>query len=304
MKSLKRIFLGLLISSALLSSFFAFAADTTGIKQKAANKSAKEALAKAQKGVSKEAAAGVRLTYKALSLLRNKKADEAKSTLLEAAKNLNAVTKKGKDLLPVNVYIDMAVGVETPAKAKELIRGAKEALNTNDPQMARELLLPLVSEIDVSVENIPLVTYKDYIDNAVLSLKKGKEAKAGQTLLDAVGSLITETEVIPLPAVMAEALLDQANGVLKKNPKRALELIKDAKAQLELNKLLGYGQTKAFRKQAGSIRKKALSERFQEAKRRIAQKSETIKRRLKNDTSKTGKKIKGEVKKIENRIQH
>lgn len=278
----------------LLSSV-AFAADYAGTKQNAVNKNAKDALTNAQKKIDLEAAEGVKLTYRALSEVKNNELDKAKETLLAASKDIDTATKKGKDQLPIDAFINIASGVDTPEQAKSLMGQAKLAIDQNNPQLARALLMPLIDEIDVGVTSVPLVIYKSDIDKAILALDRGDREKAGKSISDALGRLVTEIEVIPITVVMANDFLKEAKEIDKTHPEETLALLRFARSELELNGLLGYGYSGAYNKEIGNIERKALSKRFEETEKEIVQNISFLEEKIKEDISKEGLLIKEEI---------
>ena len=247
--------------------------DKKGVIQQNVN----QALQTAQNKVVDEATQGIRLTYQALSELRDGKIPEAQSTLADASKALDKATGKGEDLVAVDVFSDIVVGVETVEQAANLMDLAERAISASNPQAARELLAPLVSEIDISETNIPVKAYQDYVNQAIGALDKKDQAQAEEALLSAIGSAVVVTDVLPIPTLLAQADLEQANALVNQDVDAAMAFLSDAKAQLALNNILGYEHNDAFQQQFKSVRKKVLSARHQEVWKDIKEKLGLIK---------------------------
>ena len=247
----------MLLFSGLMSARAAdnMSADKKKVVQSAANK----ALQKAQNKVIDEAARGISLTYKALSEIRNGNIEEAKTNLIDAAKAFDKSTAKKEDFTPASVSMDIQIGVETPQEAANLMDLAEEAITASHPQVARDLLNPLVSEIDITETDIPIYAYKDLVNKAIVSLDEKNNAKAQDYLLEAFGSAVFVSEVIPVPTLFAEADLDEASKIVSKDPKKALKLLNAADDQIMLSNILGYEQTKPFSQRYKTVRKKIIS---------------------------------------------
>lgn len=306
MKKARNVFVSLAVIT-FFAVFLAFAGNidmTQGkVNQKVVNKTIEETPGKHQKEISKEAYEGVELTHAALSLLRDDKVDEAGKTLIEASMNMNEAIEGGKDFVLVDVKTAVLIGITSPERAKGLMQEAKIAINENNPRLARKLLTSLVNETEITSIYVPLYSYKNYIDRAVVSLgKKDGKKKAEAFLLDAMNSIFIEIEIIPLAPITAGEILDIANDVVKDDPERALQFVKDANAQLELNKLLGYEHADAYKKQASSIKKRALSLRYERTKKELWHKLREIENVIENNASEIGKKIGDELGKIKHKL--
>lgn len=104
----------------------------------------------------------------------------------------------------------------------------------------------LASEHVISVVNLPLGTYPAAIKQAAALIHANKPAEAATVLETALGTLVVEDTVIPLPLVRAEALLDSARPLAEKPQRTAGEndqlrrLLDGARLQIELAQALGY----------------------------------------------------------------
>jgi hypothetical protein len=102
--------------------------------------------------------------------------------------------------------------------------------------------------------SIPLATYPDAIKAIVPLIDNGKidDAKAG--LQAALNTLVVTTDnIIPLPVKRAEKLLEKAEKLAENNKRNEEEnkalsdSLKDARNQLKMAELLGYGTKKQFK---------------------------------------------------------
>jgi methylthioribose-1-phosphate isomerase len=61
----------------------------------------------------------------------------------------------------------------------------------------------------------------------------------------ALSTLVEVDTIIPIPLVKAQALVQAASKIVKKNPKEALKYLEQAKYELKLSQALGYSSTSA-----------------------------------------------------------
>ena len=298
MKALKTLVVGSFVLLFLGSTVHA---DNMSVeKKKVVQNNAQQALQKAQKKVVDDAAQGIQLTYKALSEIKDNKLEEAKVTLVNASKSFDKAKNEKENFVTTAVFMDVVSGVDTPEEAAGLMNLAEEAIATSNPQVARDLLSPLVSEIDIVATEIPVVTYKDYVNKAVVALDKQDKAKAEENLLDAIGTSIMVSEVIPIPTLLAEADLNEASSIVNKDVDKALRLLKDAEEQIALNDILGYEHTDAFKQNYKSVRKRIVSAHHQEVWNNIKMKLGLIKENNAKNTDKAAvAKVNEAVSKIE-----
>ena len=298
----------LVIGSILLPALGSMPAYAEGLsvaKKQAIQATANQALEKAQRKVVDQATQGIQLTYKALSALSNDKTDEAKANLVDATKAFDGAMGKAEDFVPIAVAMDIAIGVETSEDAAALMSRAEEEIAASNPQAARDLLGPLVSEIDITETDIPVEVYKDFVNKAIVALDKQDKTEAKNFLLKAIGTAAFVTEVIPVPTLLAEKDLDEARNAVAADPDKALQLLKDAEQQIALNDILGYEHPDVFQQDYKTVRKKALSAYHREVWRSIEEKLGLIKEsNAKNNMDKkAGKQIGESVANIERKTQ-
>ena len=154
--------------------------------------------------------------------------------------------------IDVNVKVfDVFANVKT---LKETVKQAIKYLKNGKVQLARPLVDSLVSEIVIESINIPLATYPDAIIAVVPLIDKGKTKEAKAALQTALNTLIVvEEEVIPLPVVRAKSMLKEAEKLAEnkerkeEDNKKLVSFLGDAQTQLEMAKILDYGNKKAFK---------------------------------------------------------
>lgn len=217
-------------------------------------KAADEALEKRRR-IMTEATTAIKETQKALTALDEEKTDEALQALEVATGKLELILARDPDLAlaPVDVAMvtyDLLADLDT---VKEAIEQAAEYIEDGEIQKARPLVANLASEIVFRTTNIPLATYPDAIKAVVPLIDAGETAKAKRALMAALNTLVVTTDqVIPLPVLRAERLLEDAEA-LAENDERTIkdndtlaELLAEARKQLEMAELLGYGDKGSY----------------------------------------------------------
>ena len=92
----------------------------------------------------------------------------------------------------------------------------------------------------VRTQLLPMALYPKATTLALEQLKQGHEKAAVQTLRGAFSMLVTETEMLPLPLLRAQALTEAASGLDAAQTQEALALISRADDELKKAVLLGY----------------------------------------------------------------
>lgn len=199
-----------------------------------------------------EAAEALQETESALGLLAAGKTDEARAALARATGKLEVVLSADPDLAlaPVDVQATLHDVVIGPVEVETIRRQAEEALDQGRLQDARRMIAELASEHVISVTNIPLATYPLALKQAAALIHAGRTGEAVATLETALGTLVIERTIIPLPLLRAEALLDEARPLAEKPQRSAAEndrlrrLLAAARRQIELARALGYATSK------------------------------------------------------------
>ncbi len=227
----------------------AASSDQKGLKTSAQVKSG--ALAKEKKkaeGIKKElnqrAVKAVAETYKVIDLLSQKKPKEALELLKKVIGELEVILAANKDasLVPVNSYTIVVDTELSPKDIESQIVEVRKMLKQGDIQGARLLLDTLQSEIDIVIENLPLATYPDAMKLASKYIIDGKNDEAKSVLTIALNSMVVKKIIIPLPLVRASDLAEEASKTAKADKEQALKYLDEAKKQLQIAKVLGYGK--------------------------------------------------------------
>ena len=127
---------------------------------------------------------------------------------------------------------------------------ALDALKHGEVQQARHVLALLASEIVIAVTNIPLASYPAAVKAVVPLIDQGKIEEAKAALQSALSTLVEERSVLPL--LRAKLLLKRAETLVEDGQRseasneRLETLLNEARQQLEMAELLGYGKKKDF----------------------------------------------------------
>ena len=143
-------------------------------------------------------------------------------------------------LLPVDASVEvfhLASSMDTVKAARDL---AIKLVKRGELQPARKILDHLVSEIRITTLYLPLGTFQSAVDQALALLERNDAIAARQVLLQALTALSVREQAIPLPLVVARSLVATAASVADSARDAALLMLKNARKQLELARLLGY----------------------------------------------------------------
>ncbi len=182
-------------------------------------------------------------TYTVVELLNQKKTKEALELLKKVIGEMEVILAANENvsLIPINSYtvvVDTALG---PEEVLKTITEVTKKLTQGDVQGARILLDTLQSEIDIVIENLPLATYPDAMKLASKYIIDGKVEEAKSVLQIALNSMVVKKIIIPIPLVRASDLIEEASKISKTHKEQALKYLDEAKRQLKLAKVLGYG---------------------------------------------------------------
>jgi tetratricopeptide (TPR) repeat protein len=193
----------------------------------------------------KEAIRAIQYTQDALIYLNNNKTNKATESLKKAVGELAVVlnTPNAPYLLPVDVQINAYQFVGDVKKIKSLITQAKTLVSENKIPEAREVLNSLRSEIVIKTVNLPLATYPAALKLAIRYINEEKTKEAKDVLTMALSTLVEVENVIPIPLIKAQALVEEASKTIKKDKKQALKYLDEAKHQLVIAEALGYTST-------------------------------------------------------------
>lgn len=230
------------VATAALLCNTAVMAKTSAEVSTQAIKSAKTEAKDSGVHVVKEAVSAVALTQKVLADLDKKDTKSAIKDLEDAIGKLEVIlaAEKAPKLLPVDVAVTATEYVGDTKKIKKTLDTVEDLLNDGKVQEARLLLDTLQSEIDVVSVNLPLATYPDALKLAAKYLHADQTDKARAVLTTALGTLVQDVIVVPIPVVKAQALIEAASQIAKTDKEQALKHLDQAKEELKKAKVLGY----------------------------------------------------------------
>ena len=226
-----------------------------------------------RESIVKEAVMALDQTGKAIEALKDKKKQEALDALAMAAGKLEIVIAREPKMAnaPIDVRVeefDLYASVDTVKKA---VKTAEDLLEDGEVQLARAILADLASEIDLVITSLPLVAYTDTIKDVAKLVDADKYDEALQSLYELLSTMVVTRNVIPLPLLRAEILLDKADKLAVKENRSEQEnkelktLLDDAENQIGMAEALGYGKKddfKSFYAQLKEIRKKTKDGKF------------------------------------------
>jgi len=185
-------------------------------------------------------------TFKALSALEYGKDKEAIKLLKEADKEFSEILKKNPDLklIPVENQVELFAYAGGVKDIKVALDSAVKLIRHHKTQSARDILIPLKDEMDITTLYLPMQTYPAVIKTAILQLEKGHKEAAFTTLVDGMDTIVGEKVVIPLSFLMSQDLIVAASKLDKSKKDEALKLLKMASDELEKSVLLGYADEK------------------------------------------------------------
>lgn len=189
-----------------------------------------------------EALNSVVLTKKVLIDLDKGDKKQAIKDLEDAIGKLEVILAK-KDtpkLLPIDASVSAVEYVAGAKEVKKSVELVKDLLDDGKVQEARKLLATLQSEINVVSVNLPLASYPDALKLAAKYLHDDNIEGAKTVLHTALSTMVNEVVVIPIPLLKAEALINAASKIAKKDKEQALKHLSVAKEELKVAEALGY----------------------------------------------------------------
>lgn len=194
----------------------------------------------------------------AIFYLEKKDTKRAFNMLGKADGQLNILLARDPKLklAPIDVRASITDIDVSPEKIKKIVKDAKDALEGGHIQTARSILAPLASEMHIDTDYLPLETYPDAIKLASREIQASKFKEAEATLADALSSIVTSEEIIPLPPLKAQGDILEAEKLQKqgKGKQSVLSLLDNADKELEDAQALGYGSYQRLRKEIASIK--------------------------------------------------
>lgn len=207
-----------------------------------------------RKQVLDEAVSALALTKSALAALDEKESARALATLAEVTGKLELIVAREPTLALAGVDVrtivhDLFANTET---IEAMTDEALDALKHGEVQQARHVLALLASEIVITVTSIPLASFPAAVKAVVPLIDQGKIEEAKAALQSALSTLVEESSVLPLPVLRAKLLLKRAEPLVEDGQRseasneRLETLLNEARQQLEMAELLGYGKRKDF----------------------------------------------------------
>ena len=238
-----------------------------GVQSQVESKQAEKAT-QLRKKLLAEAALAIDDTKKALAFLDKKNSKEALAALERVTGKLELIISRepGLALAPIDMNVAVQDLLADPDTVKVVLKEARDLLGDGEVQKARPLLANLSSEMVFSTINIPLATYPQAIKAVARLIDENKLNEAKTALEAALSTLVVTDVIIPLPVVRAELLLKEAEKLAEKSSRSEKDneslsnQLSEARKQVRLAEVLGYGQKKTYKpiyEQIDQIEKKS-----------------------------------------------
>ncbi|BAF69130.1 YfdX family protein [Nitratiruptor sp. SB155-2] len=239
---MKKLFVSIAAASLLVSGAFASVASKAESNKAVAQ--AKTEVKKEQKELKivQEAVDAVALTNKVLAELEKGNKDQAIKDLEDAIGKLEVVLSapNAPALIPIDSTIEVVDFPGTLQDIKTAIISVKALLAQNKIQEARAILDTLRSEIVLKVVNLPLASYPAALKLAAKFLHENRINEAKNVLNQALATFVEVDVVTPIPLLQAIHLVEVAQKEAKKDKKKALDMLDEAKRDLKKAEALGY----------------------------------------------------------------
>ena len=252
------------LAFALLAAPFGAAAkdpETPRITPPETTESQTQALEERQARIIADAVAALDATYKAVAAIAQEDSKQALEQLEIATGKLDLLVARHPEAsaLPIAVRMMKTDVLGTNEDIKAILEDAEEALDDGRVQVARGLLAPLASEIVIETTMLPLAAFPAALSLVAPLVDAGKLDEAAAALQATLATLVVKKEVIPLPVLRAELLLEvaatkldappvvkpaDAKGMKPAAEATPAELLAAAREQLKRADLLGYGKAK------------------------------------------------------------
>ncbi len=180
------------------------------IKQAATAKVKQEARKKSE-NFNADAVTAIKQVEQAASLLKDAKYEDAVKSLESADGKLEVAMASDPSLklIPVAEDVNTYDLTISPEEVKNELNAISKELKSGNVQDARMRLNQLRSELIIRDVYLPVETYPAAIKQAVKEVSAKQYQQAQESLDAAMNSLVEEIEVMPLPVVLAnDAILD------------------------------------------------------------------------------------------------
>jgi hypothetical protein len=270
--TIKNIFFGLISFTFLAAGCNVFAAGgaatptaaaptpAAAAKEEHVKSTASQEIGKRRQLLIKEAISANDEILHAIFSLEKKDTKEAFKMLEKADGQLSVLLARDPKLklAPIDVRASTYDLENSPDTIQKIVKDAKLALDNGQIQSTRALLLPLTSEMRIYTDYLPLEIYPDAIKRASKAIQEAKPNTAEAILADALGSVVTTEDVIPLPPLKAEGDVLEAERLYNKdkvkNRNKVSSLLISADMHLANAKDLGYGEYQVIRDEITSIK--------------------------------------------------
>jgi len=240
---MKRLVTSSVVAVAVLFSSINLSAKESKLQmiQKSVKKEAQSQSKKFDK-TSQELLVALHKTFQALSALQYNKDKDAIKLLKEADKEFDSVLKKNPNLklVPLENRVELFAFEGSAADVKVALESVAKLIKNHKTQAARDIMIPLKSEMDITTLFIPMDTYPTVIKNAIKKLEKNDKKEAVAQLVAGLDTLVGEQVVIPLPLLMAQDILYQASQMDKTKKENISKLVTLATDELKKAVYLGY----------------------------------------------------------------
>jgi len=232
----------LLLSTGTVAKEQAAKNATVGEVNKIAIANAKADARDHQAKLVSEAIESLKYAQNAVIALEHKDSKKATESLEKALGKLEVIlaAKDAPKLLPIDNIIRVQEFVGTASDVDRAIKAVKELLDEGKVQEARALMIPLVSEIDMTVVNLPLASYPDALKLAAKYIHDGQPDKAKEVLYIALSTFTQVTHIVPIPLLESTDLIAAAQRIAKENKDLALKYLDAASDALDVAQKLGY----------------------------------------------------------------
>jgi YfdX protein len=200
-----------------------------------------EAEQQALKTLDKDAIAAIEQTVQAIDSIAAGKTADALKGIEEATGKVNIVLARNPELALIPVSVEALIIDTAPRDIddiEKLADAVDAAILVDDFPTARALLGALRSEVRVRTYNLPLGIYPTALQDAARLLDKDSQA-ASVALLAALNTLVTVDQVTPLPLLVAQEAISQAQASAQKD-KNAAQAVETAEFELNRAIALGY----------------------------------------------------------------
>ena len=201
-----------------------------------------EAEQQALKTLDKDAIAAIEQTVQAIDSIAAGKTADALKGIEEATGKVNIVLARNPELALIPVSVEALIIDTAPRDIDDIEKlgdAADKAILVDDFPTARALLGALRSEVRVRTYNLPLGIYPTALQEAARLLDKDSQA-ASIALLAALNTLVTVDQVTPLPLLVAQEAINQAQTSAQKDKNAAQKVVETAEFELNRAMALGY----------------------------------------------------------------